>query len=161
MNPLRFLSHPLFVPFAVQSVLAYEWLSAGWEKIQGGEFVPAIGKTLLRFENGNPHEWYVGSVLRIVKKYPTSFGALVQWGELLVGIGLGVSLVLYAFGIWPWSKTIAGLMAVLALLGGVFMNLNFYFAAGWTGVSTGGLNALMFWVEVVLLIAWVTKSLSR
>lgn len=161
MNLFRFLFHPLFVSFAVQSILAYEWLSAGWEKIYGGEFVPAIGKTLLRFENGNPHEWYVGSVLRIAKNYPISFGELVQWGELLVGIGLAASLVLYAFGIWPWSKAVAGLIAMLALLGGVFMNLNFYFAAGWTGVSTGGLNVLMFLVEVVLLIAWAAKSLSR
>jgi hypothetical protein len=142
-------------------ILAYEWLSGGWEKVHGGQFVLNIGKTLSRFENGNPHAWYVGSVLRIAKNHPVSFGMLVQWGELLVGIGLVTALILYVFGAWPWSKTSAGLIAVSALLGGVFMNLNFYFAAGWTSPSTSGLNVFMFWVQGALILFWMLRLGNR
>ncbi|MBP6944652.1 hypothetical protein KBB85_01370 [Patescibacteria group bacterium] len=154
MNLSCLLSHPLFVPFTVQVILAYEWLSSGWEKVRGGQFVPNIGKSLARFENGNPHEWYVRSVLGVAKSHPTVFSMLVQWGELLAGVGLLAALVLYAFSKQQSSKNLARFIAVAALLGGAFMNLNFYFAAGWTSPSTGGLNALMFWVQVVLLAAW-------
>ncbi len=156
MNLSRLLSHPLFVPFTVQVILAYEWLSSGWEKVRGGQLVPNIGKSLARFENGNPHEWYVRSMLDVAKTHPLAFGTLVQWGEVLTGIGLLAALVLYAFSKQQSSKNLARFIAVAALLGGAFMNLNFYFAAGWTSPSTGGLNALMFWVQVVLLATWVS-----
>ena len=92
------IRHPLFVAFSVQTILAYEWLSGGIEKIHGGQFVSNIGKTLSRFENGNPHEWYVDSVVQTAKNAPALFGQLVQWGELLAGIGLGIALVVYGLG---------------------------------------------------------------
>ena len=137
MNLFRLLSHAFFVPFALQIILAYQWLSAGWEKIHGGQFVVNIGKSLSRFENGNPHEWYVGSLLEIAKEYPDTFGMLVQWGELLTGIGLLGALALYTFSKQQSSKNVARFIGMAALLGGAFMNLNFYFAAGWTSPSTG------------------------
>jgi thiosulfate dehydrogenase [quinone] large subunit len=155
MNVSRLVSHPFFVLFSLQTILAYEWLSGGWEKIYGGQFVSNIGKTLARFETGNPHDWYVSSLLSSAKSYPTAFGLLVQWGELLAGIGLLAALVLYVFSKQRSSKCFARYVTVAALLGGMFMNLNFYFAAGWTSPSTGGLNALLFWVQAVLLAAWI------
>lgn len=155
MNISRLLSHPLFAPFTVQFILAYEWLSGGWEKVRGGQFVQNIGKTFGRFENGNPHEWYVGSMLGIAKSHPVTFGMLVQWGEVLAGIGLVAGLALYIFSTQQSSKNIARFIAVAALLGGAFMNANFYYAAGWTSPSTGGLNMLMFWVQIVLIIFWI------
>ncbi len=158
MNLSRLLPHTLFVPFAIQAILAYEWLSGGWEKVRGGQFVLNIGKTLTRFETGNPHEWYVGSILGIAKTHPVIFGTLVQWGEVFTGIGLLVALVLYVLSKQQSSKNLARFIAVAALLGGAFMNLNFYFATGWTSPSTGGLNALMFWVQVVLLFTWVAVA---
>ncbi len=155
MNASRLVSHPSFVLFSLQIILAYEWLSGGWGKIYGGQFVPNIGKSLARFETGNPHEWYVSSLLSSAKNYPTVFGLLVQWGELLAGIGLLAALALYVFSKRRSSKCFARYVTVAALLGGMFMNLNFYFAAGWTSSSTGGLNALLFWVQAVLLVAWI------
>lgn len=124
MNLSRLLSHPLFVPFTIQIILAYEWLSSGWEKVRGGQFLPNIGKSLARFENGNPREWYVSSVLGVAKNHPTAFSMLVQWGELLAGVGLLAALVLYAFSKQQSSKNLARFIAVAALLGGAFMNLN-------------------------------------
>ncbi len=155
MNPSRLVSHSFFVPFSIQIILAYEWLSSGLEKVRGGQFIPSIGKSLARFENGNPHEWYARSVLDIAKNHPTAFGILVQWGEVLVGVGLLVALALYAFSRRPSFKSGARSIGIAALLGGAFMNLNFYFAAGWTSSSTGGLNACMFWIEILALVAWM------
>ena len=127
----------------------------GLGKIYGGQFVSNIGKTFSRFENGNPHEWYVGSVLHLAKSFPELFGRLVQWGELLVGIGLVVALLTYGLSTQPQWKNPARYAAILSLLGGVFMNANFYYAAGWTSPSTEGLNMAMFWMQVVLILFWV------
>lgn len=160
MRPLRLISHPFFVTFAVQILLAYEWMSAGVSKIYKAQFVPTIGKTFLRFEDGNPHEWYVHSLLSIAKKYPTILGMLVQWGELLVGIGLMSAVILYGLGNRPSLKGAARIIALLSLIGGLFMNLNFYFAAGWSNASTGGLNVLMFWTEAILLTVWMYRIRS-
>ena len=148
------ISYTFFAPFTIQIILAYEWLSAGWEKIHGGQFVPNIGKTLDHFENGNPHEWYIALILAIAKSHPVVFGLLVQWGELFVGIGLIATIAIFTLSQHRYSKNIARFLALTALSGGALMNLNFYLAAGWTSPSTGGLNALMFWVQIVLLAAW-------
>ncbi len=149
------IRHPYFAPFSLQTVLAFQWIFAGLEKIHAEQFVSTIGKTLSRFENGNPHDWYVGSVLRIAKSYPVTFGMLVQWGEFLAGIGLFVALVLYIFSKQRSTKTLARLIGIAALAAGVFMNVNFYLAAGWTSPSTAGINALMFWMQFVLFLTWV------
>ena len=146
--------HPYFVPFSLQALLAYEWISGGLGKTHEGQFVSTIGKTLSRFENGNPHEWYVGSVLRIAKNTPEIFAQLVQWGELLAGIGLVVAILVYGLSKQPQWKNTARYVAIPSLIGGAFMNANFYYAAGWTSASTGGLNMLMFWMQVVLILFW-------
>lgn len=156
MTLSRLWSHPCFAVFAVQLLLAYEWLLSGWEKIHGGQFAAGIGKTLTRFEGGNPHTWYVDSVLRFAQAHPSVFAVLVQWGELFVGIGLVVAMAAYLLSTQAYAKKMARVLAMSALIGGVFMSLNFYFAAGWTSPSTGGLNALMFWMQIIVLLAWST-----
>lgn len=153
ISPL--VRHPHFVAFSVQAILAYEWISGGVGKMYGGRFISAMGSTLGRFENGNPHDWYVGSVLRIAKSSPETFGQLVQWGELLAGVGLVAALLAYGLSTRPQWKDMARYAAILSLLGGAFMNGNFYFAAGWTSPSTGGLNAFMSMVQVVLILFWM------
>lgn len=148
--------HPSLAILCIQLVLAYEWLHGAWEKLHGGVFVGGIVKALSRFEVGNPHTWYVRSFLSIAKNYPELFGQLVQWGELLVGIGLVVVVVVYAHSsrVQVVRRAIS-VLAILALLGGAWMNANFYFAAGWTSPSTSGLNVLMFWVQLILVLFWI------
>lgn len=153
--------HPLFAPSVIQIILATQWLQGSWEKFQGGSFVASMTKTLVRFENGNPHTWYVGSFLQTAKAHPDVFGQLVQWGELLAGLGLVAGILLTLSGKTPTIKRNAMLLSVAALIGGAFMNANFYFAAGWMSASTGGLNALMFWIELALLIGWLSLYLKK
>ncbi len=149
-------SHSLFVGFAVQFLIAYEWFFAGWEKIASGQFVPNMGKTLLRFETGNPHTWYVHSLLGLAKDSPALFGQLVQWGELLAGIGLIVTLLAYSAAKTSGLRKTATFVALFSLLIGAWMNLNFYFAAGWSNVSTSSLNVLMLWIQLALMAFWTS-----
>lgn len=145
---------PFFVPCLIQLVIAYEWIAGGWGKVIGGTFSAGMTKTLVAFGSKNPHAWYVNSVLEAAKKSPELFGQLVQWGELLAGIGLVVSVILYLFvkaRVWQGFAKVA---AIGALIGGAFMSLNFYLAAGWTSPSTGGLNLMMLLVQVVLIMGW-------
>ncbi len=157
MNLPRFVSHSTFVAMSLQIILAYEWLVGGLEKLYEGMFVSNIHQTLSHFENGNPHSWYVNSMLHLAKASPNVFGSLVEWGELLVGIGLITAMVVYIFNTKMAWKNRAKYLALAALLGGVFMNLNFYYAAGWTSPSTGGLNMLMFWMQLILVIFWLVS----
>jgi hypothetical protein len=149
------IRHPYAVAFSVQIVLAYEWISGAIGKMYEGQFVLTIGKTLGRFESGNPHTWYVHSILQIAKNSPELFGQLVQWGELLVGVGLVIAILLYGFSTLSQWKYLARYVAILSLIGGAFMNSNFYYAAGWTSPSTEGLNMFMFWMQVILIIFWL------
>lgn len=151
----RILTHPAFVSISMQLILAYQWFHSGWGKIYGGTFVGSIHTSFIRFENGNPHNWYIDSVLKSAKEYPALFANLVQWGEILTGLGLLFALTLYWFSKKSINKNIARCIAISALTGGVFMNLNFYFAAGWTSPSTNGLNILMLWMQTVLLVSWI------
>jgi hypothetical protein len=154
MKLANLTTHPFFVAFAIQILLAYEWAFAGIEKIIGGQFASNMPKVLTRFAEGNPHAWYVHSFLAWAKQLPTVFSHLVQWGEFLAGIGLFATLILYTFGIAPWHKKLAASVAIFCLLVGVWMNIQFYFAAGWNNVSTHSLNVLLFWAQLILIVFW-------
>lgn len=154
MKLIALTTHPFFVTFSIQVLLAYEWAFAGIEKIIGGQFVPNMPKVLARFADGNPHTWYVNSFLVWATQIPTVFGHLVQWGEFLAGIGLFLTLILYIFGKVQWQKKLAMSVAIFSLLVGVWMNIQFYFAAGWNNVSTHGLNVILFWTQLILIVFW-------
>ncbi len=157
MNLRRVFSHPLFVPSATQLILAYVWFVSGWEKVYKGTFVGGMGTVLERFEKGNPSEWYVDSILRVAKQSPVLFGAFVQWGEVLVGVGLAVSMLLLLPKKRRWTKVFARIIATSALVGAAVLNMSFYFAAGWLNASTKTLNMLMFFVQSILLMYWLFK----
>lgn len=153
--------HPSLMPLFTQLVLAYEWVNGGWGKLQGETFVTGMTKTLTRFTDGNPHTWYVQTFLEMAKNRPEAFGQLVQWGELLVGVGLVIGVLSYAFSKSLTLKRWTTGLVLFSLFVGAFMNANFYFAAGWTSPSTGGLNLLMFWIEIGLLLFWLNSWLNK
>lgn len=160
MKLTELIHHPSFVPLFIQLILAYEWLQGGVSKLRGGVFITGMEKTLARFERGNPHDWYITSMLQGAKHRPDLFGQLVQWGEALTGIGLAIAIAIYLLKKSSEGKTYSAYLSILSLLGGLFMNANFYFAAGWTSPSTSGLNALMFWIQITLFVFWI-RILSK
>lgn len=158
MKTPQFLSSAITPVWGIQLFLAYEWAVSGWGKITGGTFVSGMEASLARFSAANPYTWYVDSMLSIAKASPSAFGMAVQWGELLAGIGLIASILLYEFSSSEAVKQLARGTAFAALIGGIFMNLNFFFAAGWTSPSTKGLNVLMTGVQIMLILAWTQRG---
>ena len=156
-NETRFLIGLL----AIQFVIAYEWWQAGFEKIVGGTFVTTIGGALTKFGSSNPFPWFKDSVLTYASNNATVFAYAVEWGELLVGLGLAVAVIGY---VCAKSRSLHRLMLVLmvaALSGGVIMNLAFYFAAGWTSPGTHSVNLIMFWVQAVLMYVWLSQLITK
>lgn len=158
MKLKQLATYPAIVAIAIQLLLAYEWVHGGLGKISGGQFVTGINNSLARFADGNPHAWYVDSVLQTAQHSSQLFGQLVQWGELFAGAGLLMSVILFYLIKNTRIKALVRCTAIAALLGGVTMNLNFYFAAGWSSASTAGLNVLMFWMQIILIYHWLTAS---
>ena len=161
MKIITHLNDASLTTLLIQCIIAYEWISGGWSKLASRSFAQSMEKTLFHFEQGNPHGWYIRSILSFAKQHAELFGQLVQWGEILTGIGLLVGLLLYVFSKNPSVREGVALISILALLGGLLMNLNFYVAAGWTSPSTSGLNVLMFWTEGALLLFWVKTYLGQ
>lgn len=137
----------------IQWALAVEWLHSGWGKWSGPGFMGNIGKTFIGFTAKNPNGWYVSFLNSTATPHAIVFGNIIRSGELLIGIALvlgGVLLLakkrLPAVAIW---------LLVVAFFGGALMNLNFYFAAGWTSPSTWGVNVVMCLAELILGLCYL------
>lgn len=139
----------------IQWVLAYEWLHSGWGKWSGPGFMANISETLAGFIAKNPNTGYVAFLNRTAVPNAALFGNLIRIGELSIGIALLLSgvLLLYKKRLDP---TVIWIL-VLAFLAGVIMNLNFYFAAGWTSPSTAGINLVMGLISLILGLCYFTN----
>lgn len=139
------LSTELKVLQLIQLVLAYEWLHSAWGKFTAPDFMANIDKTLGAFVAKTPHRWY-GQFLSSTDA--SVFGNICRASELLIGLGL-------IFGTaYLWQRLsgpkILRLVLPVALLGGALLNLNFYWAAGWSSPSTAGINVLMGLTQAIL-----------
>lgn len=161
MDLARLLRHPSFIPLALHALIGYQWFVGGFTKVTGSAFASNLPATLERFASNNPHTWYVETLLTQAQNNPIAFAQLVQWGELFAGIGLVIAVILSSTRSTALFQRLAGLVAIPALFGGLFMTANFFFAAGWTSPSTSGLNALLFWTQLALLTFWVPLRHTR
>ncbi len=124
----------------------YVWIKSSWGKLSTGNFPAGMGETLSKFAAKNPYPFMQG-FLEGSKANSVMLGNLVMWGEALVAVSLLIStLTLFT----KTSKNMV-LLLISGLLGGMWLNLVFYFAAGWTSSSTESLNLLMFGVQLILL----------
>lgn len=141
----------------VQLSVAYAWWSAAEEKLSNPEFLAGMGKTLGYFASKNPFPWYKGFLEGFAAKYAAAFGGVVEWGQAAIAFVLVAAIVETLWGKGEGAKRKALLASSLALVGGMLMNANFYFAAGWTGPGTKGMNVVMFWVQAALLYVWLRE----
>ncbi len=149
----------------IQIVLGYEWLRGGLEKLEtGGGFVKGLPQVLARFAEKNPYPWMKAFLTGPATANATLFGNLVQWGEVLTGLGL-IAGALYLLFLAPRLsgvlRRVAGILVAIALLGGMTMNAFFGLAAGHTSPSTSGINLVMFFSQVMLLGFWIEVILQR
>ncbi len=123
------------------------WLRSGFDKLTGGKFLGGIAQTLKTFAGKNPYPWYKNFLETVAIPNSQLFGLLSMWGEVLVALGLLVSLFLLLFD--KRSNQMAAGLLIISLIGGLFLNITFWLAAGWTSSSTGSLNLLMALIEGV------------
>ncbi|SIS47032.1 DoxX family protein [Salimicrobium flavidum] len=114
--------------------IGYQWMTAGWGKITGGQFEAggfiqgAIGQA--SGEHPAVQGWWASFLETVALPNAGLFTYMVMWGELLVGIAL-----------------ILGLFTNFAALMGIVMNFAFLFSGT---VST---NAQMVVLTVLILVA--------
>lgn len=146
---------------AIQLVIAYEWWTAGIEKIAHAEFVNGIAKTLGYFASANPFPWYKEFLLGTAMQNAVLFAYLVEWGEAAIGLALALASCWHIVARTEYQKRVSALIITLSLIGGIIMNAHFYFAAGWTGAGTHGINVIMFWTQAILLYIWLPRLAKR
>jgi hypothetical protein len=129
---------------SLQLVLGYEWLASGVDKQLYGRFPQTLGALLAGTLRGGAIPALFASVLRaVVLPHSAVFGALVEWGETLAGLGLiaaGVAALLapgLARRLGPWAAgwvarghQIVDGLAVGAAAGAGIMGLSFYVLDG-------------------------------
>lgn len=122
--------------------VGYEWLIAGWEKVndpvwigsQAGTAVSGfLNSALTKTTGAHPSvsSWYAWFISNVAIPHPVFFSYLVAYGEVLVGLGL-----------------ILGIFTGIAAFFGSFMNLNYLFAGT---VST---NPFLLLIQLFLILAW-------
>ncbi|MEM5802056.1 MAG: TQO small subunit DoxD [Candidatus Aenigmatarchaeota archaeon] len=127
----------------IRIVFGILWISAGLEKVLSPEYVPGFAKTIEKFMNKNPNEWYIPFLQNFVIPNSTWLAYLISYGQLITGLAL-----------------VSGLLINFFLAYAVFMNINFYFGAGWLSISTAMLNLLMIVIQIILLLSPGSKTLS-
>lgn len=139
----------------VQAAIAYEWGSAGWEKLSNPEFIPNMTKTLGYFASKNPFPWYKDFLAGFAASHAQSFAYAIEFGEASVAVALLASAAAIAYAGMSGRHRKARMLASAALAGGLLMNANFYLAAAWTGAGAKGTNVVMFLTQAALLYVWL------
>lgn len=123
------------------------WLRSSLGKFTSDNFVSGLGGTLSKVVDKNPHPWFQQFLTSIAIPNSQLFGSLVLWGELLTAITiiLGSAMLLIKLG----TNKLASLMLIAGLAGGLFLNITFWLAFGYTSPSTDSLNLLMALVEII------------
>jgi thiosulfate dehydrogenase [quinone] large subunit len=143
----------------VQLVLAYEWLVSGLNKLLNATFTVQLASTLHQNMNGNPYGWYVSFLRQIVLPYASLFGVLTELGELSIGVTLLVSAVIWLRRPHSQLSKHAGWAASLALAGGVFLPLNFFFMSGDPLPWINPANAFNEGVTIDMLVPFLSVAL--
>jgi thiosulfate dehydrogenase [quinone] large subunit len=130
----------------VRLYVGYEWISAGWEKIQnpawfggsaGGALTGFLKGALTKSTGAHPdvQGWYANFLQNVVMPNAGVWSNVVAVGETLVGIAL-----------------ILGIFTGIAALFGSFMNFNYLMAGT---VST---NPFLFILAMFIILAWKTAG---
>ncbi len=119
-----------------------DWLSAGWHKVtdpewtQGGAALQAYWQRAVAIpEQGRPpitYDWFRQFLQYMLDNgWYTWFAKLVAWGEVLIGIGL-----------------LVGVLVGIAAVFGTVMNFSFMLA------GSASSNPVLFGLAVLLVLAW-------
>jgi thiosulfate dehydrogenase [quinone] large subunit len=130
----------------VRLYVGYEWLHAGYEKLNSTSWTGSnAGTALTGFVNGaltktggthpDVQAWYASFLRHVVLPHTATFSYIVSFGETLVGIAL-----------------ILGIFTGIAAFFGLFMNMNYLLAGS---VSS---NPILFVGALLVILAWRTAG---
>ena len=139
---------------ALRLLLAYEWLSAGLEKIQEaawvGDKVPAGIHGFLAGAVGKAtgaHPAVVGLDAELIKKLAHTnehlFSYMVAYGEVLVGLALLVGIFTKWAAFWGGLMNLAFLLAGSTSANGYMLTMEVAMVFGGLGVSFYGLDTIV------------------
>jgi thiosulfate dehydrogenase [quinone] large subunit len=127
---------------AVRVTVGLLFLNSAVGKITNPNFVSGFAATNRGFAAKTSFPWYADFLNGTVIPNATFWANLTMYGELLVGLAL-----------------IFGLLTNVGAVAGIFLNLNFWLAAGQTG-STFAVNILMGVAAAAFLVSPAAKYLS-
>ncbi|BFH12485.1 DoxX family membrane protein [Paenibacillus melissococcoides] len=93
----------------IRILFGWIWLKSGYDKLSGGFGVESLIPVIA--ENRDSPEWYKTFFSHVVSPFSGVFDVVIPWGEILIGLGL-----------------IIGLLIVPALVMSVFVNANYILA---------------------------------
>ena len=123
---------PLIGLLVVQLLIGYEWLMSGLTKIVRGDFPSGLADEL-RDKSQGAAGWYKSFLGGSVIPHASTFGYLIEIGELLVGLALVGAALVWLF---RWERLPeVGRLAILATtaiasFAAIFMAVNFHLANG-------------------------------
>ena len=121
---------------SIQLIIGWEWFVSGTNKVLSGTFPQSLLNTLNSGIQNNPNSWYVAFLQKIVVPNSTSFGYMVEWTEVMVGLALLVGAIILVGkprmrGDSQHGIVIAISVAVILLAAvGAFFTVNFHFWMG-------------------------------
>ncbi len=132
------------------------WARSNYEKFIGGKFAGSLGTTLTKAAEHNPYIWYKSFLQNFVIPNSVIFGQMVLWGEFLVAVAIIFSSVY----LLKKQNNFVCIILISGLLGGFFLNLNFWLAFAWTSPSTDNLNLLMGIIETVGAVIFFREKMK-
>jgi thiosulfate dehydrogenase (quinone) large subunit len=132
------------------------FLKAVWTKLALGSLFgvipyPAVSSRFLGFQPkrvaefaaGNPVGWYKDFLEQVVLPRSALFATLQAYGEVVVGVGL-----------------VLGLLVGLSALVGLFLSVNFGLATQWMTFGQQGFHVLLITSMVIFLFARAGRTLG-
>ena len=121
---------------SIQLIIGWEWFVSGTNKVFSGNFPQSLLDTLNSGIQNNPNSWYVTFLQKIVVPNSISFGYMIEWIEVMVGLALLVGAIILVGkprmrGESQHGIVIAVSVAVILLAAvGAFFTVNFHFWMG-------------------------------
>lgn len=126
------------------------WSRSSYGKLTGGTFVSSLGQTLSKVTDKNPYPFFKQFLTDVAIPNSVLFGNLTLWGEVLVAISITVGAILLLFN--PSVNKLVYLAVIGGLVGGLLLNVVFWFGFGYTSPSTDSVNLLMAAIEVIGIV---------
>lgn len=129
------------------------WARSSLGKIIGGKFAESLGSVLTKNAQSNPFPVYKQFLESFAIPNSQIFGQLTMWGEFLTAVSItGGSLYLLFKN--P-NHRLAYIVLIAGLVGGIFLNINFWFAFSWTSPANDSLNLLMIFIQLIGVVTLV------